>query len=111
MEYTVVITKEPNAHWRAVASELPECAVEAPTRDEALTRIKERIAEASQQIEVLKVEVPDSPNGNQNGLAASSFLKREGSIWDHLGAFKDDPTWDEMFDEIERRRDQHLVGD
>jgi predicted RNase H-like HicB family nuclease len=102
MEYTVVITKEPDARWRAVASELPECAVEAPTRDEALARIKERIAEASQHIEVLKIEVPDSPNGNG---------APRDSIKSLMGLFKDDPTWGEMFDEIERRRDQHWAGE
>lgn len=29
--------------------------------------------------------------------------------WDMMGIFKDDPTWGEIFDEIERERDKDLV--
>ena len=29
--------------------------------------------------------------------------------WDLMGIFKDDPTWGEIFDEIERERDRDCV--
>lgn len=101
MEYTVVLTRE-NSRWRAVAKDLPECVVEASTRDLALTQLKARIAESQKYMEILKVEVPDSQNSNGSS---------GDSIKSLMGIFKDDPTLDELFDEIERRRDQHLAGD
>lgn len=108
MEYTVVLTRE-NSHWRAVATDLPECAVDAPTRDEAITMIKSRIADVSQYVEILKIEIPEC-SGIEQPLNVSK-LNKTGSIWDYYGVFKDDPTLDEMFDEIERKRDQRLAGE
>jgi hypothetical protein len=101
VQYTIVITKERNMPWRAVATELPQCVVEAPTRDEAIAEIKNRILKDAPHVEVLKLELPDSLNGNSHD---------EDSIRSRMGIFKDDPTLDEMFDEIERRRDQNLIG-
>lgn len=30
--------------------------------------------------------------------------------WEWAGVFKDDPTWDQLLEDIERQRDMHLIG-
>lgn len=107
MEYTVVITKEPDTPWRAFVPALLNCKAEAETRDEVVERIKERVAQC--HLEVLRIEVPDSEKSQKSN--GSSDEKSRGSILDFAGIFRDDPTWGALFDEIERQRDQHLVGE
>lgn len=107
MEYTVVITKDPNAPWRAVVPAIVNCEAEAETRDEVLERIKEAIAMMPQRhVEVVKIEVPTNA-AQTNGAGYTTFEQE----WPGYGIFKDDPTLDEMFDEIERQRDVHRVGE
>lgn len=106
MEYTVVLTKKPNSHWHAIVPALPTCEAEADTREEVLAQIKDEITQY--HIEVVKIEVPEAEklyrsNGNLNETEEDPILK-------FAGIFRDDPTWDEMFDEIERQRDAHRVG-
>jgi predicted RNase H-like HicB family nuclease len=106
MEYTVVLTKKPNSQWRALVPSLPACEAEAETREEVLAQIKDEIAQY--HIEVVKIEVPEAENlyrsnGNLN-------QREEDPILRFAGIFRDDPTLDEMFDEIERQRDAHRVG-
>lgn len=106
MEYNVVLTKKPNSHWRALVPALPACEVEAETREEALAQIKDEIT--PYYVEVVTVEVPTTQTPPPtNGTGYTTFEQE----WPHYGIFKDDPTLDEMFDEIERRRDAHRVGD
>ncbi len=105
MEYTIVLTKKPTSRWRAVVPALPACEAEAETREEVIAQIKDEITQY--HIEVVKIEVPDAENSHrQNGhpveIESNPLLK-----W--AGAFRNDPTWDEMFDEIERQRDATLA--
>ena len=105
MEYTVVLTKKPNSHWHAVVPALPTCEAEAETREDVLAQIKDEITQY--HIEVVKIEVTEAEgayrqNGHPEEIESNPLLK-----W--AGAFRDDPTWDEMFDEIERRRDATLA--
>lgn len=108
MEYTVVITKDPNAPWRAVVPAIANCEAEAETREEVLEQIKEAIAlMPHRHIEVVKIEMPEAENlYRQNGHLGEA----EGNpLLQWAGAFRNDPTWDAMFDEIERQRDATLV--
>lgn len=109
MEYTVVITKDPHAPWRAVVPTIANCEAEAETREEVLERIQAALASLPERhIEVVKIEVPAVPiSVSTNGTGYTTFEKE----WPHYGIFKDDPTLDEMFDEIERQRDAHRVGE
>lgn len=111
MEYTIVITKEPESPWRAFVPLFPGCRAEAETRDEALAQIKEQITQ--RHFEVVRVEVPDSgdvgaPNGNVPG---NVVRLGSGSIKDFIGIFQDDPSWGAMFDEIERRRTEPITSE
>jgi len=107
MQYTVLLSKQPDAPWRAVVPYLPDCVAEAATREEALARIKEHIAQIHQNFEIVQVEVPVGPllNGNQQGQPEKTFEER----YPYYGAFKDDPWLHELFDEIERQRDATLM--
>ena len=105
MQYTVLLSKQPDALWRAVVPVL-HCVTEAATREEVLARIKENIAQVHKNFEVVQVEVP-LLNCNQPEQSERTFEE----TWPYFGAFKGDPNWGEFFDEIERRRDETLAGD
>lgn len=107
MEYTVVITKDPQAPWRAVVPTLAHCEAEADTREEVLERIRAAIAQIPERhIEVVTIDVPVAPTST-NGTGYTTFEQE----WPHYGIFKDDPSWDAIFDEIERERDKYRVGE
>jgi predicted RNase H-like HicB family nuclease len=94
MKYTVML-KEEDGHIQATVPALPECMVKAPTRSEALSTIRQSIAEIMSRIEIVQIEVSAEPK--------SGSLIHE-TPWEWFGAFKNDPTWGELFDDIERRR-------
>lgn len=105
MQYTVVISEKPDGQWQAFVPVLPNCTVEAPTREQVLARIKDDLTAVAPKIEVLQVEV--LVNGAQNGQHKKSFEEE----WPGFGAFKNDPFLSQLFDDIERERDATLVGE
>lgn len=107
MEYIVLLTRrgELNPLWRAAVPTLPDCVVEAPTRREAIERIRERIADIASHTEVLRVEVSATPKAN-----GDSGLSQSVAQWPEFGIFRHDPTWGDLFVSIEEERDAHLVG-
>jgi len=94
MKYTVML-KEENGHIQATVPALPECMVKAPTRSEAISTIRQAISEIISRIEIIQIEVNAEPK--------SGNLLHE-TPWEWFGAFENDPTWGELFDDIERRR-------
>jgi predicted RNase H-like HicB family nuclease len=94
MKYTVML-KEENGHFLATVPALPECMVKAPTRSEAISTIRKAISEIISRIEIIQIDVSAEPK--------SGTLIQE-TPWEWFGAFKNDPTWGELFDDIERRR-------
>lgn len=107
MEYTTLLTHQPDSLWRAVVPGLPDCTAEAPTRAEVLAKIQERIAATVSYIEVVQVEVPASPK-NTNGFPNEQATSIP---WHWFGAFQSDAQWGELFEEIEQQRDAQLMGD
>jgi len=98
MQYTVMLTKEANAHWRAVVPALPEYVVKAATREAALAQLSARLAQAQPQIEFVQVVVPDStPNGQASVTATAA-------PWPYFGAYAGDPHWGAFFEELDRQR-------
>ncbi|NJO17828.1 MAG: hypothetical protein HC877_19485 [Thioploca sp.] len=91
MKYTVLLTKENPEQFRAVAVNLPACQVQAKTRDEALSAIRDLMSRLLSQAEIVQLEIPNSPH-------------LEETPWQWFGAFQDDPTWGPLFDEIEHQR-------
>lgn len=103
MQYTVFLTGQSNKRWRASVPVLPDCEVEAGSRDEALAKIQERIRAVVERVEVLRVEVAVRLKVNGSDSVSET-------PWEWFGVFQDDPSWGSLFDEIERERDQRLVG-
>ncbi len=99
MQYTELLSKQPDAPWRALVPVLPDCVAEAATREEALARIKEHIAQIHQNFEIVQVEVP-LLNGNQSGQPERTFEE----TWPYFGAFKGDPNWGAYFEDLDRQR-------
>ena len=100
MEYTIILTQQPNK-WQASIVGLPEGVVEAPIRAKALEDIQSLAVDLFSRSEMLKLELPISATTtSENALNLAGF-----------GAFKDDPMLGPLFDDIEQRRDEHIVGD
>jgi len=95
MEYTVFLTQQPDRRWRATIPDLPNCVVEAATRSEALVNIQRLAVAVFKRSEVVRLQIPMDVDGQPIGF----------------GAFQDDPTLASLFDEIERQRDSHVVGE
>ena len=95
MQYTVMLTKDAEAHWRAVVPALPEYVVEAATREAALAQLSERLAQTQPQIEFVQVVVPDAM---ANGQASAA------DPWPYFGAYAGDANWGEFFEELDRQR-------
>jgi len=94
MKYTVML-KEENGHIQATVPSLPECIVKAPTRSEAIKTIRKAISDIISRTEIIQIDVNTKPKSGK------LFQDRP---WEWYGAFKNDPTWTELFDGIERRR-------
>ena len=107
MEYTVVITKQPDAPWSAVVPAFPNCTVEADSREAVVALIKDRVAQC--HFEVLKIDLPDVVTATTSNGTAKPERKR--TLRDFAGIFRDDPMWGAIFDEIEREREQHRISE
>ena len=104
MEYTIVLTQQPNL-WRATIVGLPDGVVEAPTRSKALEAIQSLAADLFSRSEVIRLELT---------TPSLSSLRGESEMPQTLagfGAFKDDPTLSPLFDQIEQQRDEHWLGE
>lgn len=95
MKYTVILTEETDGSIHVTVPGLPYCTVEAKTRDEALNIVRETITTIISRSEIVQLDVSAEPK--------SGSLHRN-TPWEWFGAFKGDPTWGELFDEIEHQR-------
>lgn len=96
MRYTVLLTDKVDGNIHVTVPGIPDCTLEAPTRNEALYKVRETIASIIDHSEIVQLDVPVKPKSKN-----LSF----DTPWDWFGIFHDDPTWGEMFDEIEMRND------
>ena len=94
MKYTIML-KEDNGHIQATVPALPECVVKAPTRSEAIRTIRKAISDIISRTEIIQIDVNAEPK--------SGTLLHD-TPWEWCGAFKNDSTWGELFDDIECRR-------
>jgi len=95
MKYTVILTTKPTGRIHVSVPALPDCTVEAESRDEALHLAREAIAQIVSRSEITQVEVPQPSSG----------VPGADVPWQWFGAFQEDANWDALFDDIERRRD------
>jgi len=97
MQYTVVLHEEPGGQWRAIVPIPPDCTVDAPSREEVLKMIKERLLAAAPRFEIVTIEAPAT--GAQNGQP-----KSESQLWPGFGSHPGDPDWGDFFDELDHQR-------
>lgn len=105
-EYKVLMTYAPTTkakgeqRWRATLLGFSDIVEEALTRDQALKQIEARLADMLAHAEIITLHGPALPvevNGSSDELVALD--------WDDHGLFKDDPDALQLFDEVERERD------
>ncbi len=94
MQYTVVLTEETNGNIHATVPGLPDCIVEADTRNEALEKVRETIAKIMSRSEIVQLDVAAEPR---------SRGEHSDTPWQWFGIFKDNPAWGKVFDEIEKQ--------
>ncbi len=92
MTYPILIRSKPNDGYVATALTLSNIEVEAPTREQALAQIRKAISDTLAQGELVDLEIPEP-----KPMVASSYD-------DLVGMFKDDPTYAEFLDEVEKYR-------
>jgi len=87
MTYDVILRKEKNAYTARIR-EWPEIIVQRPSRDEALEQITRQLSEyLTRQVEIVQIDIP-LPDSSHN-----PWLQQ-------FGAFRDDPTFDDLQTEI-----------
>ena len=96
MKYTIILTEKPGGGIHVSIPALPDCAVEADNRDEAIHLAHQVIAETISRSENVLLDVPQRPKAASNG---------DEVPWEWFGKAKDDATWDTLFDDIEQRRE------
>lgn len=92
MSYPILLRSKPKDGYVATALTLANIEVEAPTREQALARIRQVISNTLAQGEIVDLEISES-----KPIIASSYDEI-------FGMFKDDPTFPEFLDEVEKYR-------
>jgi len=114
MQYTTVLTHQPGQPWRAVVPALPDCVAEAPTRAEVIEKITECVQDTIQYTEILQLQVQVAPRHGRAESMSNQVTESTPELttvpMEFMGIFQDDPQWGQIFDEIEQRRDAHLIG-
>lgn len=95
MKYTLLLTEKSEGGIHVSVPALPDCTVEAETRDEAIRLAREAITELLSRSEIVQVDVSQLPKAPT----------RKDIPWEWFGMAKDDATWDALFDEIEENRE------
>ena len=96
MRCTVILTEQTSGDFYATALGFTGCSVTAKSRDEALRSIHECISKLMSHSEFVQLDIATEPKKGDS---------QQLTPWEAYGIFKDDSTWEELFDEIERLRD------
>ena len=92
MGYQVLLRSIPTNGYIATALAWPQCTVEAPTREEALEKMRTAIAELFSGGEIVEVEVP------------APAPKIAATYEEIFGMFRDDPSFEEFVAEVNQYR-------
>jgi len=96
MRYTIILTEKSEGGIHVSVPALPDCAIEAGNRDEAISLAREAISKIVSRSEILSIDIPYQPK-----VAAT----RDDTPWEWFGKAEGDSSWDMLFDEIEQQRD------
>ena len=92
MKCTVVLTETVNGNIHVTVPGLPDCAVEATTRDEALRKVRENLTSFIDRSEILQLDVSTGSKSRNHQFETP---------WDWFGRFKGEPAWGKFFDDTE----------
>lgn len=112
LDYRVQIfrsTTDGVARWKAYVVTIPAITAEGESREAVLESIRQQLAEAVATSEIVEVPGP-FPEAVVYGDGSELDLRLRALGWKHYGLFANDPGALELFDEIERQRDQHTIG-
>jgi len=101
VRYTVLLQNHLNKGYTATALGIPNCVGVGESEGEALENAQKLIRETLSRGKLVTIDV-DTDVFN---------IERNPHRW--FGAFKEDPTWGELFDEIERQyfyKDRHKTS-
>ncbi len=92
MTYRAVVESQRGKSYKATVLGWPECTVDAATREEALTRLREALRQRLTEVEIVPLDIDLPENANP-------WLR-------FAGMFQDDPLFDEVVEEMEADRRQ-----
>jgi predicted RNase H-like HicB family nuclease len=90
MQCQILVKQQPDNSFLATALGIPECRVEAQTKEQAVIKAKEAIESLLSQGEIVVVEV--------DSVSSNPWLKLHGQL-------KDEPMFDDVIAEIKAYRD------
>lgn len=99
--------------WKAQVIAFPQFTAEGASREAVLDEIKEQLATLEAESEIVSVPVQarqEAPLEPAPPLDEELAAKLRAMGYEYFGIFADDPGALEVFDEIERLRDQHMIG-
>jgi hypothetical protein len=95
--------------WEAFVEALPEITAEGPTCEAVLEEIGQKL-----QSSLANGESAAAPRSVEEEMTPQELAELEAQVeamgHKYYGIFADDPGAMEVFDEIERLRDQHTIG-
>ncbi len=113
MQYRVQVfrsTTDGVERWKAFVVAIPAISAEAESREAALEEIRRLLAEAVATSEITTVPGP-VPEKIVEGDGSELDLRLSKMGYRHYGIFANDPGALELFDEIERQRDQQTIDE
>jgi hypothetical protein len=94
--------------WEASVEALPEITAEGPTCEAALKEIGQKLQSSLANGESVATQPAEEELTPQELAELEAQVEAMGHKY--YGIFADDPGAMEVFDEIERLRDQHTIG-
>lgn len=79
---------------------MPECHAKSKTRNSVPSLVRNNVLEMLRKSEIVEIEIPDDDVKGETDWRSYGY-----------GAFRDDPGWGDLFDEIERNRDLSITED
>jgi hypothetical protein len=100
--------------WKAQVIAFPQFTAEGESREAVLEEIKEQLSTLEAESEIVRLPLSQRaalPLEPAPPLDEELAAKLRAMGYEYFGAFADDPGALELFDEIERERDQRLIGE
>lgn len=101
MQYKVILSYNSEGSYEVSAPLIPHWRASVQTRDEGIAKARKAIADFIRRSEVVSVEV--------STVQASDPVN--DVPWEWFGSGQGDPSWDELFDEIEQNRNATRIAD